>query len=318
MVVALAAAPLGAQRPASAPGARRWVPMADLAVRLAGMTAVTGYEQAMIDSLVRLTPGARRDRAGNAVLVLGTGEPKRLVTCPVDEPGYVVAGIRPDGYLTIRAVPGRTPPRFDQQLEGHRVTVHGAAGPVVGVVAVRSIHLSRGRSAADAESFTADSAFIDIGATSAAAVARAGVKLLSPVALAKRPHRYGVDLDLVAVPAAGARAACAALVGAAVGVAGDTGAVSPAGTVVVAWTVERRLSDRGLATLSHTLGPFQRTLVLTDAESGASWPGLGAVEQRSLPVRYAGSPVETVSLIAADSLRRELRRWIAHPAGAGR
>ena len=39
----------------------------DLASRLAAMTAVTGYEQRMIDSLVALMPGAVRDRAGNAV-----------------------------------------------------------------------------------------------------------------------------------------------------------------------------------------------------------------------------------------------------------
>ena len=54
------------------------------------MTAVTGYEQRVIDSLVALLPGAARDRAGNAVLVLGSGERRRLVACPVSEPGFVV------------------------------------------------------------------------------------------------------------------------------------------------------------------------------------------------------------------------------------
>jgi putative aminopeptidase FrvX len=33
---------------------------------------------------------------------------------------------------------------FDQQLEGQRVTVFGQRGPVPAVVAVRSVHLTRG------------------------------------------------------------------------------------------------------------------------------------------------------------------------------
>src|ERR671937_163843 len=73
----------------------------DLAMRLAGMTAVTGYEQAMVDTLLILLPGSRRDRAGNAVLALGSGEPRRLAACPLDETGFVVGRIRPDGWLTL-------------------------------------------------------------------------------------------------------------------------------------------------------------------------------------------------------------------------
>ena len=36
-----------------------------LSVRFAGMTAVTGYEQSMTDSLLALLPGSSRDRIGN-------------------------------------------------------------------------------------------------------------------------------------------------------------------------------------------------------------------------------------------------------------
>jgi putative aminopeptidase FrvX len=274
------------------------------------MTAVTGYEQAVVDTLLRLLPNARRDRAGNAVLVLGSGEPRRLVACPLDEPGYVVANIRADGYLTLRRVPGAVPPLFDQQLEGQRVTVHGRAGPVTGVVAVRSIHLARSRATGDDEPFTAESAFVDLGAASAAEVRRGGVRVLAPVALAKWPHRYGADL--LAAPCAGQRAACAALLAAAVDAAPrDTGGRSQSnGTVVVAFTVEQRLSGRGIATLSHTLGPFRETVMLQSASS-APRAGLGEVRSRSLAVRYAGTPVETVALGAVDSLQQELRRWIA-------
>jgi len=70
------------------------------------MTAVTGLEQAMADSLRVLAPGSVRDRAGNVTLTLGQGSPKRLCTCPLDEVGYVVGNILPDGFLLLRRVGG--------------------------------------------------------------------------------------------------------------------------------------------------------------------------------------------------------------------
>src|SRR5438034_11440715 len=72
----------------------------------ASMTAVTGLEQAMVDSLQALFPGSTRDHAGNVTLTLGQGSPKRLFTCPLDEVGYVVGNILPDGFLLLRRVGG--------------------------------------------------------------------------------------------------------------------------------------------------------------------------------------------------------------------
>src|SRR5690242_18939785 len=97
---------------------------AELAVRLAGMTAVTGYEQAMVDTLLTLRPGAERDRAGNAVLEIASGTPRRLAACPLDETGYAVGRVRPDGWLTLHRSPARVRgrgPLFDQRLDGQRV-----------------------------------------------------------------------------------------------------------------------------------------------------------------------------------------------------
>ena len=171
------------------------------------MSAVTGYERALVDTILRLLPGSVRDRAGNAWVTLGEGRSRRLVVCPLDEPGYVVGGIRDDGYLTLRRVPGQVSRLFDQQLEGHRITVQGRRGPVPGVVAVRSIHLTRGRQVAD-EPFTVDDAYIDVGVGSRTEVAGLGIAVLAPVTLAKRPHRYGGGL--LAAPVVGRRTACAA------------------------------------------------------------------------------------------------------------
>jgi len=260
-----------------------------LALRFSSMTAVTGLEQAMTDSLRALFPGSVRDRAGNVTLTLGQGSPKRLCTCPLDEVGYVVGNILPDGFLLLRRVgAARTVyPLLDQQLEGHRVTVFGTRGAVPGVVAVKSTHLTRGRvgpGAADPV-FTMDNAYVDVGASSAAEVEGLGIAVLAPVSLTKRPQLYGERL--LAAPSAGRRTACAALA------AAVQAKPNVKGTVVVAFTVQSLYAtDAGLGSLKAVLGPFD------------------AIKTAALPARYADTAVETVALADADRLVREIVQWM--------
>ena len=263
-----------------------------LALRFASMTAVTGLEQAMVDSLRVLFPGSTRDQAGNVTLTLGQGSPKRLFTCPLDEVGYVVGNILPDGFLLLRRVGGggasRTAsPLFDQQLEGQRVTVFGARGAVPGVVAVKSTHLTRGRGAPGAPDpvFTVDNAYVDVGASSAVEVQGLGIAVLAPVSLAKRPQLYGERL--LAAPVAGRRAACAALA------AAVQAKPKVKGTVVVAFTVQSLYTrNPGLASVKALLGPFDE------------------IKTAALPARYADTAVETVALADADRLVREILQWM--------
>jgi endoglucanase len=258
-----------------------------LTVRFAGMTAVTGYEQAMTDSLLALLPGSTRDRTGNVTLTLGRGAPKRLIACSLDEVGYVVGNITDDGYLLLRRVGGvpRLYPLFDQQLEGHRVTLFGRRGPVPGVVAVRSTHLTRGRPAGAEPLFSVDNAYVDVGASSRDQVLALGLGVLSPVSLTKRPQRYGNRL--IAAPNAGRRSACAALASAALS------RPRVRGTVVVAFTVQSLYADSaGLKTVQNLQGPFAETRLL------------------SVPVKFADTAVETVVLRDVDALMTDIVRWI--------
>ncbi len=259
-----------------------------LAERLSGMTAVTGYEQAMGDSLLALLPRSARDRAGNVTLTLGRGAPKRLVSCPLDEVGYVVGNVTDDGYLLLRRVGGggrNASPLLDQQLEGHRVTLFGRRGPVPGVVGVRSTHLTRGRPVGADLPFTVDNAYVDVGAASRAEAEGLGLGVLAPVSLAKRPHRYGDRL--LAAPAAGRRAACAALAAAALA------QPRARGTVVVAFTVQSLYAvNAGLNSLKALQGPFDEMREVT------------------LPVKFADTAVETVALADAEALVADLARWI--------
>jgi hypothetical protein len=271
-----------------------------VAVRLAGMTAVTGLEQAVTDTLLTLVPGSARDRAGNVTVTLGTGAPRRLVACALDEVGYVVGNITADGYLTLRRVGITANPLFDQQLEGERVTVFGARGPVPGVVAVKSVHLTRGRAAGATPDpvFTVDNAYVDVGAATAAEAHGLGIDLLAPVALAKRPHLYG-DRRLAA-PAAGRRATCAALAAAIVA------APRVRGTVVAAFTVRSLYATTGLQAVQNLQGPFERVLVL----GGGRRTRGPAPDTLALASRYVDTAVETVSLRDADALAQQVVAWM--------
>ncbi|HVH10098.1 MAG TPA: hypothetical protein VM736_09895 [Gemmatimonadales bacterium] len=261
-----------------------------LAVRFARMTAVTGLEQAMTDSLLALLPGSARDRAGDVVVTLGQGSRRRLLVCLLDEVGYVVGNITPEGYVLLRRVGGGARvayPLFDQQLEGHRVTVFGARGAVPGAVAVKSVHLTRGRGAPGAPDpvFTVDNAYVDVGATSAAEVHSLGIDVLAPVTLTKEPRLYGTRL--LAGPVAGRRTACAALVAALEQKPKVNGSVVVAFAVGTLYTADGRLES-----LRVLLGPFDE------------------VKLASLKVRYPDSAVETVALADADLLTQELLTWM--------
>src|SRR6266704_1577601 len=209
-----------------------------------------------------------------------------MIACSLDEVGYVVGNITDDGYLLLRRVGvSRTNALFDQQLEGHRVTVFGRRGPVPGVVAVRSTHLTRGRPTGNEAPFTVDNAYVDVGAASRDEVLALGISLLSPVALTKRPQRYGNGL--LAAPNAGRRAACAALAAAALS------HPRVRGTVVVAFTVQSLYADTaGLKTIVNLQGPFSDTRMVT------------------VPSKFAETTVETVSLRDVNALTADLVRWM--------
>jgi len=201
----------------------------------------------------------------------------------------VVGNLTDDGYLPLRRVGGgaRLYPLFDQQIEGHRVTLFGRRGAVPGVVAVRSTHLTRGRPARDEPPFTVDNAYVDVGASSRAEALALGVSILTPLSITKRPHRYGDRGGLLAAPTAGRRAACAALASAAL----SRPRVN--GTVVVAFAVQSLYGDTaGLKTVQNLQGPFTESRLVT------------------VPSKFPETTVETVGLKDVDALLTDIVRWL--------
>src|SRR5437660_9179451 len=85
-------------------------PMMDVS-RLAQIPAVSGYEQPLIEEirsqLRSLSP--KTDNLGNLWVSFGSGSPHRLLVTSVDEPGYVVSEITPDGFLRVQRLPQAAP-----------------------------------------------------------------------------------------------------------------------------------------------------------------------------------------------------------------
>ena len=125
------------------------------------------------------------DNLGDVIVTIGSGAPHRLIVTPIDEPGFVVSAITPDGYLRLERLPqaGNLPPIFNALYSAQAVKVRTASGKWLdGIVAGISVHLHRSAETLPPASDIGNM-YVDIGATSAAEVRAAGVDLLSPVAI---------------------------------------------------------------------------------------------------------------------------------------
>lgn len=248
--------------------------------KLVETPAVTGYEthlSAMLRrELSRWHP--QQDELGDVIVRVGSGSPTRLVVTPVDEPGFVVSRITPDGYLRVQCLP-QFPPNavFDEMASAQPVTIFTASGRRVnGIVAGPSIHLEEFRVPVN-HVHTAREIYIDIGAHSAAQARADGVDVLDPVALDRTLYQLGTGK--LAGMSVGDRFGAAALVEA-------LHHLDPAklhGTLIVAFVTQQWAGARGLQRVMDRFHPNEMVYV-GPALSGRG-PSAGA------PTRQPGAGV---------------------------
>ncbi len=101
--------------------------------------AVSGYEFQLADKIRERLKALRplKDNLGDVIVTIGSGAPHRLIVTPIDEPGFVVSEITPDGYLRVQRLPqGGLPPLFNEMYSAQPVRIETAAGKWIdGVVA---------------------------------------------------------------------------------------------------------------------------------------------------------------------------------------
>jgi putative aminopeptidase len=225
----------------------------DVLSAMVATPAVSGYEGELGKQISRrlATLHPVTDNLGDVVVTMGTGAPQRLIVTPIDEPGFVVSEITAEGYLRVQRLPQfGLPPVFNELYSAQPVKIGTTDGRWIdGVVAGLSVHLQGAHlnapKAADLENF-----YVDIGATSPSEVRKAGVDLLSPIAMNRRLMNLGGAEDSGA--SIGDRFGAAALVE----VLEHIDPEKMKGTLTVAFVVQQRSGARGL----------QRVLTTTHAD----------------------------------------------------
>ncbi len=229
---------------------------------LVEIPAVPGYEQQVAAKIAErvkaISPALKvvTDEQSNVTVTLGSGTPHRMVAAPMDEPGYVVSGITPEGYLTIQRLPqGGNLPLFNELYAAQPVKIGTSKGAWInGAVAGVSIHLQPQRqhppNPADL-----DNMFIDVGATSPAEARAGGADVLSPLAIDRK--LYAMGGGQFTAPAVGDRFGDAALLE----VLRHTDPAKIKGTVTFAFVAQQWLGARGLQRLVYKLKPDELIFV---------------------------------------------------------
>jgi len=225
----------------------------DVCRRLSAVAAPAGHEDRLVALVLEHLRGrsheCRVDRMGQVSVELGARDAGRtiLVTAHLDELGLMVRGWDDLGMLLVHRLGGMP----ERVLPGLRVVVHTRDMDVVGVMGIKSHHLTPPE-----EKYLARPAtelYLDIGAASAAEVEAAGIRVGDPVTYAPqwdvlRGGRFsGKSLDN--------RVGVAALLA----LVDRWAAEAPAAHVVAAFTTQEEFHVRGtLPLVAH----FQPDIVV--------------------------------------------------------
>jgi putative aminopeptidase len=212
-----------------------------------GIPSVSGYEKQLAATirakiaLSQSTPKAVTDNLGDVIVTIGSGTPNRLIVTPIDEPGFAVSAITDDGYLRLQRLPRVSlPPVFNDLYAAQPVKIGTSNGKWIdGVVAGLSVHLENAR-AEPPKASDIENMYVDIGATSAAEARKAGVDILSPVAINRALSSLGNGK--IAGASIGDKFGAEALVE----LLRDIDPAKVKGTLTVAFVVQQWAGARGL------------------------------------------------------------------------
>lgn len=222
----------------------------DLLRELVLVPGVSGHEGPVSYFIQgRLPAGlkAERDAMNNVWFTVGSGRPHILFVAHVDELGWTVDRITPEGRVRVKPGGGILP----QTIEARPVLIHTSKGDVAAIVSPRPGYDRRPAEDADQEtSFAAENFDIYLGVATEAEARALGVAEGDTVTAKKTI----TDLagGLMATRAVDDRAGCAALLDAALRL---NPALVKGRTVTFAWDVQEETGLVGASELAKTLKP---------------------------------------------------------------
>lgn len=254
------------------------------------------------------------DQLGNLIITLGKGEPHLAIVAALDENGYIISGITPDGYLRLHRHTARNShPLREQFFVGQPVQIRSASGKLIpGVTTTPSTHLSRLLPAYETSRVREMSdLWVDVGASDQATVSQLGLRMLDSVNLRNRATRLandkvaGVDSQL--------RAGAQTLIEM---VRGYVSAPQVNGTLTLAWVTQSQFGDHGLNRLATSVLP-QRAYLIGGSAGGLQSPPKGwentRIELKSVPSLFAETPVEVIDTRHITALASELQSAVGLP-----
>jgi putative aminopeptidase FrvX len=214
--------------------------------------APSGYESKMAyrmaDLLKPYCDTVEMDKIGNVIGKIrgvgGCGMPKTMIFGHMDQLGFIVRRIEPDGYLRVDRLGGVS----EKVLPGLQLVIRSENGHWIGGVFGSKSH----HATAPEEKYKVDavtSLFVDIGAKSAGEVRALGIEIGCPAVF--KPAFEALQGTRVCGTAADNRGACAALVSVAERLCGNP----PLGDVYIVGTVWEEFNLRGAMIAARSVKP---------------------------------------------------------------
>ena len=251
----------------------------DFLRRLLDAPGPSGYEQwparAWRAEAEGFADEVERDVTGNSsARVRNEGGPKVVIAGHVDEIGFVITHVDPEGFLWFAAIGGWD----DQVVVGQRVRIAGRDGDVIGVIGKKAAHLLR-KEDRDRPTELRDM-WIDIGAKDRAD-ARQRVDVGDPAVI--DAGFVQLTEDLCAARSMDNRVGAFVALEAARLLASER----PIADVYAVATVQEETSFAGASTASFQVAP--RVAIAVDVTHATDYPG--ADKQANGEVKLGGGPV---------------------------
>jgi putative aminopeptidase FrvX len=143
-------------------------------------TGISGYETEIKVVLRRYLESSGQisyDKLGSLICRQdGTSlSPRVLIAAHMDEVGFMVKYITPEGFIKFTALGGW----FDQVLLAHRVSIITHRGPVIGLIGAKPPHVLSEEERK--KIVTKKEMYVDIGASSQKEVEEAGIRIGDPI-----------------------------------------------------------------------------------------------------------------------------------------
>ncbi|WP_448591067.1 M42 family metallopeptidase [Thermoflexus hugenholtzii] len=242
---------------------------------------VPGYEAEVREVMRRLLEGLgeiEQDNIGSLICRRGEGGPRVMLAAHMDEIGFMVKHITPEGFIRFTPLGGW----FDQVLLGQRVVIKTHKGDVIGVIGAKPPHLlppDERKKVVEKKDM-----YIDIGATSAKEVEEAGVRIGDPI-VPLAPFQVLAGGKTYLAKAFDDRVGCAVLVEVMRRLAQE----GHPNTVYAVATVQEEVGLRGAATSVEKVNP--EVALILESDIAGDVPGIKPEEST---VKLGGGPTIVV------------------------